>query len=307
MNTYVLGIVAGLSAAVLWSLTSLCFERAGRAMGSLMLNLVRLLIALVFFVILSFIRTGYPLDPAMDLRGWIWLSASGLLGFVLGDLFLFKAFLLIGSRLTMLIYASVPPITALAAWLFLGESISGFGLGGMALVLSGIVLAVLDEKNPGNPVPHNKNLSDRHRGFIYALGASLAQAGGLLLSKYGAGSHDSFTATEVRVLAAILGFALLISIMGRWQGFTKLFSHAPGIKKAWSLAALGSLLGPFLGVSFGLFSTQATGAGLSSTLMSLTPLIIIAPSALIFKEPIKARDVLGAILASMGVGLMFIT
>jgi drug/metabolite transporter (DMT)-like permease len=42
-----------------------------------------------------------PTDASVE--NWFWLSLSGLVGFVFGDLFLFKSYTVIGSRFSMLI------------------------------------------------------------------------------------------------------------------------------------------------------------------------------------------------------------
>ena len=52
-----------------------------------------------------------PFDA--DSETWFWLLISGLVGFVIGDIMLFQAFVTIGARVSMLVMSLVPPITAI--------------------------------------------------------------------------------------------------------------------------------------------------------------------------------------------------
>ena len=115
-----LGEIAALLTALCWTVTAMAFESAGKRVGALSLNLIRLLIGLVFLVIYNAIVNGVVIPVATSYQ-WFWLVLSGLVGFVLGDLFLFRAFIMIGARISMLIMALVPPMTALIGWITLGE------------------------------------------------------------------------------------------------------------------------------------------------------------------------------------------
>jgi drug/metabolite transporter (DMT)-like permease len=64
--------------------------------------------------------------------------------------------------------------------------------------------------------------------------------------------------------------------------------------------------GPFLGVTLSLVAVKFTSAGIAQTLMSLTPVIIILPATIIFKEKVTLREVIGAFVAVGGVALFFI-
>ena len=69
---------------------------------------------------------------------------------------------------------------------------------------------------------------------------------------------------------------------------------------------LGAILGPFLGVAAALFALQRTPAGIASSLTSLSPVLIIPFSMLIFKEKVLPKEVLGALISIAGVALLFL-
>lgn len=310
------GYAAGLATAVLWAFTSICFEEAGRRMGSLAVNVVRLFFALVLFVGLSLVLTGAPVSRTAGAGAWMYLSASGLVGFVLGDLLLFRAFILIGSRLSMLVYASVPPITALIGFAFLGERIRPLGLLGMALTVAGIGLAVLGKPSAENGGKAAVSGRTRLAGILLAFGGSVGQAVGLILGKRGSEGLGSFEATEIRAIAGLAGFLVLTVAMRRMRDvvrpFAAVFSRRPAVPReerrrmggAIGYTSLGSVLGPFLGVSLGLLSTQLLSAGIASTLMAVVPVLIIPIAVIAFKERVGFLEIAGAVLAVAGVAVL---
>src|SRR5512145_1333270 len=99
------GELAALGTSLCFSFGSTLFTLSGRAMGSALVNRVRLLIAALLVMLLHILTFGQVLPLDAGTGPWFWLGLSGLVGFVLGDAFLFQAFVLIGPRLSMLMMA----------------------------------------------------------------------------------------------------------------------------------------------------------------------------------------------------------
>ena len=295
------GELAALTTAVCWATSSLAFTRAGRRIGALSLNLIRLIFALVLTVALATLRRGQPLPLDATPDQWLWLLLSGLVGFVFGDLCLFRAFVLLGSRLTLLMMATAPPITALIGWLALGEGLTLVDIAGMSLTLAGIAWVITAQPAAASPVGQDQPAMSRRTGILLGLGGALGQAGGLVLSKHGMGSYDAFAATQIRVLAGIAGFAAIYTAVGWWPKFAAALRDRAALK----LAAAGATLGPFLGVSFSLVAVQNTTAGVAASIMATTPILVIPLSAWLDREKIRWPDLAGAVLAIAGVALLF--
>lgn len=297
-----LGELAALGTAVCWAVSSLAFTRAGRRIGALALNLVRLTLALGFSALLATLLRGLPLPTDASAAQWGWLSLSGLVGFVFGDLCLFRAFVLLGPRLALLIMATAPPMTALLGWLVLGETLSLTAISGMALTLAGIAWVISARPAEVAPVAgaERKDMSLR-TGVWLGLGGALGQAGGLVLSKHGMGDYDAFAATQVRILAGLAGFAAVYTVVGFWPRFFAALRDRVAVRQA----AFGALLGPFLGVSLSLVAVQHTDTGIAASIMATTPLLVIPLSAWIDREQIRLPDLAGAVLAILGVALLF--
>ncbi|MDF1574181.1 MAG: DMT family transporter [Bacteroidales bacterium] len=297
-----LGETAALLTAVCWTVTAMAFESAGKRVGALSLNLIRLLTGLGFLGIFNAIFNDGFLPSATGYQ-WFWLTLSGVVGFVLGDLFLFRAFILIGARISMLIMALVPPITALIGWLTLGEILSGKEFLGMGVTLMGIVL-VISTKLDMKKVPPGLSLSLRPLllGSLLALGGALGQAAGLVLSKKGMQDMNAFEATQIRIMAGVVGFTVVITLFKRWRHLLGALKDL----KAMKAMTLGSFTGPFLGVSFSLLAVQHTDTGVAATLMALTPVLIIPPAIFMNKERIRLIEIIGAVISISGVALFFL-
>lgn len=292
------GEIAALLTAFLWTGTALAFEIASKRLGSLTVNLLRLSLAFIYLLIFNYFYRGIPLPTDAGVHSWFWLLLSGVAGFVFGDFFLFSAFRVMGARTTMLIQTLVPPITAFIGFFVLGEVMSWMHLAGMMLTMSGIALVVVNRGN-GNGRP---GLNFPVRGLVYALAGAVGQATGLVLSKYGMGSYSPFAATQIRIIAGIIGFFVIVVLKSHWSEIRIGIKDRKGMRAL----VLGSILGPFLGVSFSLLAIQKTQAGIASTLMGLTPVLILAPSALLFKQKVTLREWIGAAVSVMGASLFFL-
>ncbi len=287
-----------MTTALCWTITALAFESAGRRVGSLAVNHIRLVIAFLILSAVCWLHRGLPLPTDATPHAWIWLSVSGLVGFTIGDLCLFRALVVVGSRVATLIMALVPPITALIGFTLLDEKLSTLDLLGMALTLSGVAIVILERKPDGEGQRRKLPV----QGILLGLGGAIGQAVGLVLSKYGMGSYDALAAVQIRIIAGIAGFSVLFLFIGWWP---KVFS-ALRDRGAMKGTALGAFFGPFLGVTFSLLAVKYTETGVAATLMALAPVFIIPPAIFIQKERVSTRAVLGAIVAVTGSALLFL-
>ena len=304
IQTY-FGELIALLTAFLWAFTALFFEAAGKKIGSLSVNLLRLVMAFILLSLFNWVSRGalFPTDATHF--QWIWLAVSGVVGFVIGDLFLFQAYVLIGARISMLIMALAPLFSAITAWIVLGESMSIKAIFGMTLTFTGIAMVILNRQdNKSGKESKFFQFAFKHspKGLLFALGGAMGQGVGLVLSKYGMQDYDAFASSQIRILAGIVGFALIFTLSGRWgRIFTALRET-----KALLLTFGGSVFGPFLGVSFSLMAVAYTSAGIAASIMSVVPIIIIIPAILVFKEKVTFKEVLGAVVSSVGVILFFV-
>jgi len=298
------GEFAALCTAVFWTVTALAFEAASKKVGSMIVNLFRLIVGFIFLSLFTWLYRGYIFPVDATASNWLYLVLSGMVGFVLGDLCLFQAFVVIGARISMLLMALAPPITALFSWIFLHEELSPRSWLGMILTLTGVALVVLKREDPQIKTRFLNKVRFSYPiwGIVLGLGGAIGQSAGLVLSKYGMQGYSAFASAQIRVMAGIAGFSVLFIIMGLWkQAFRALSDRKPMLQ-----LSLGAFFGPFLGVSFSLLAVQLTSAGIAATIMAIVPVLIIPPAMILFKEKVTLKETAGAILAVVGVAFFFI-
>lgn len=305
------GELAALGTAGCWVITALSFESAGKRIGSLSLNLIRLCMALVPLAIWGLVTRGHALPLDVEAGAWGWLGLSALVGFLIGDLCLFRALVLIGPRLSTLIMASVPVWTALFGLVFLDEWLGGRELLGVGLTVGGIGWAV-SQRQPNKPAPASSEATPptspatlrwrfANSGVALAIVGALGQAGGLVLSKHGMATHDPFAATQIRVMTAIVAFAAVITLSGWWPRVRA----AVRDRAAMGPTAIGAVFGPFLGVGLSLLAVQLTTTGVAASLMATTPILML-PITWIRGERFGWAGALGAVIAVGGVAVLLL-
>jgi len=301
MSGDLVGPLAALGTAVCWVFSALAFAAAGRRIGSLTVNLIRLPVAFALLAAWGAASRGHPLPDDASAHAWLWLSISGLVGFSFGDLCLFRAFVVLGPRLSSLVMSLAPPIAALTGWLLLGETLAPRDLLGIGLTVCGIGWAALEPHGPARAAEARVPAGVSPLGLLLALGGAVGQGGGLVLSKLGLGSYDPFSGTQIRVIAGFVGFAALLAALGCWRRVPAALSD----RRALGLTGLGAFFGPFLGVSLSLLAVQHTASGIAASIMATSPILIIPAVVLFQRERVGIAGVGGAVLAVAGVALLF--
>ena len=296
--TYI-GEIAALSTVFCWAIGTLAFEAAGRRIGSTPLNFIRLGMAWGMLAIWGLVSSRYVLIPFdASSEQWLWLGLSGLVGFFLGDLCLFRALVLIGPRLCTLVFTLAPVMTALLGWLILGERLTWTSGLGMALTLGGVVWVVAERKVDASV----KHWHPSAWGVTLAVLGALGQALGMVLGKKVIEGMDPIAATQIRITAALPAFAILFLAL-RWYPRV-----VQGLKnrRAMALMTLGAFVGPVLGVSLLMLSMQYLPAAVSQTFVAALPIVILPFVIVIHKERVSPRAAIGSVLAVAGVAILFI-
>ncbi len=322
-----IGEIIALGVAVSWTATALFAEVASKRMGSLPLNTLRMTMSLLLLALTLWLLMGTPWPRFADGSTWLWLSLSGVVGYVIGDYCLMQGYIYIGSRFGQLFMTLSAPTAALMGRLLLGERMGWLAILGMVVTLSGIAISILSKRDGDEHL----RLSLPPRGIFFAAVAGICQGLGLVLSKIGLQHYDAamlqagvsqqvvpdgallpvpllfsmpFAATMIRASVGLAGFFGLLVVFNKdWR--SKL-GHAVRDRKAmWCLLG-ATVFGPFIGVSASLLATEYTATGIAQTLFALTPVLIIAPSVWLFRQRVTPREVLGAVISVAGVSLFFL-
>jgi drug/metabolite transporter (DMT)-like permease len=319
------GPYLALGTACCWTVSAIAFEAASRRVGSVPVNLIRLLAAFALLTLFNAVRFGQPMPVSASSFQWSYLLISGVLGFFVGDLALFRAFVVLGARLSTLMMCLAPPIAAVTEFFWIGGTITPLHLVGMTVTLAGVAWVVY-EKPAEEPDPRTgeiiesearlaspsttvlefdaRKMARRVTPFAIFLGvmAALGQGVGLVCTKIAmkAGPIDPFAATQVRIIAGIATFAGLVLATRRLADCGRALRDGP----AMGLMMLGATTGPFLGVSLLNKAVELIPSGVAQTITSLVPVLIIPLSVWLTNDRVNAKSVLGAIVAVAGVAML---
>ncbi len=295
-----MGELAGLATSLFWALSSVFFTRGGQRVGSVNVNRIRLVLAVILIMLAHLFTQGTLLPLNASPERWLWLGLSGLVGLAIGDTFLFQAYVLVGNRLGTLLLGMSPVIGALIAWIFLGERLSAAQVGGILVSIGGVALVVLTSRS-SNGAPH-----DRRRfilGILCGLGGAIGQATGLVLAKKGlAGDFPAVSGVAIRMLVAMVVIWAVALVLGQMRSTLEAARNPAAL----SVIGAGAVVGPFIGVWLSLVAVQLTYVGIASTLTSLAPIFVLPISALVFKESVNRWAVLGTLVAIAGVAIIFL-
>ncbi len=275
------------------------FTKATRQVGSIIVNRIRVLLALVFLMLLNWTLYGYVLPINAGADRWLWFALSGAIGYALGDVFLFQSFLCIGAQRGMLMMSLAPLMSAGLAWIFFGEVLTGMQMLGVIVTLAGIAWVIL-RRNQSKP----NQICSPVQGVLFGLGAATGQAVGYVLSKQGLTDNFSpIAGNSIRMLAAVIALWTLASIQGKTRETINSMREKPKVLGWLTMAAI---TGPVLGATLSLFALQHTQVGIASTLIALPPVFLLPVSWLVFKEKFDWGAVFGTLIAIGGVALLFL-
>ncbi|WP_422487017.1 DMT family transporter [Gudongella sp. DL1XJH-153] len=293
-----IGELAALATAFSWTLVGIFFGKASSKIGSLSVNFIKLVFGFAFLTVTAYITRGVPFPTDASIHNWTWLTVSGIIGFFLGDFFMLKAYIEVGVRISLLMMATSPPMAALFGYFLLGETLSLSGVIGMMVTIMGIVIVVMSRDRSQQKM----RMKYSPRGLFWAFLGALGQAVGLIFSKMGLLDYNTFAATQIRIIAGFISFVIFVTVMGRWGELKLAIKDREAIK----YTLLGSIFGPFLGVSLSLVALRYTTAGIASTITSITPITIIPFSILLFKEKVKPSEIFGAFVSVAGVAILLL-
>lgn len=311
MTNYI-GEIISLGVACSWTIAALSSEVGSRRLGVFVMNVWRMLLSLLFSVCLMWLTMGEPFPLYAGAEAWSWLLLSGVVGYFFGDWCLFNSYLTIGSRYGQLFMTLAPMFAALSAWVSIGQTLSAGSLIAMSVTIVGISISVLGRGNH-----HKLSIQLPAKGVLYGIGAGMGQGVGLVLSKIGLDQYTAdvpvavlpqvenylpFGANLIRCLAGLLCFTIWLLVRGEGSKMRTSIHNHKGM-----LAMLTAVIsGPFVGVGFSLMAVQYTAAGIASTIMATTPILILLPSYYLFHQRITWKGFIGACISVVGVSLFFL-
>lgn len=288
-----------LGAAACWALTSVLSAAPARHLGAFAFTRWRMLLVLfmlwpVVFWMGSWRSLGWGHMGTMAL--------SGLIGIFIGDTALFAAMNRLGPRRTGVLFATHAMFSALLGFMVLGERLGTQALLGGALVLAGVITAILLGRHKDESHAWETDRGHWAVGVALALTAAFCQALGSLIAKpVMAQGVDPVAATAVRVSATCLAQFLLL-----WSGFAAARAHAPPTRSVLVQVGWVGFIGMGVGMSLILLALQHGDVGMVGILSSVTPVLVL-PLLWLHLRRAPARGAwLGASLTVLGTVLVLL-
>jgi len=293
-----LGEIAALLTAFSWSACALFFTAASRKIGSFSMSHYRMLFGFIMISTAQLISKGTLIPIEISNSDFLLLAASGIVGYFICDTCLFQSYVDIGPKLGILLFNLYPFGSALMARIFLDEVLSFSAWIGMTVTLFGVCFVLIDGGG------EHLKIKRAHlvRGISLALAAALIQGVSFTLAKpaMATGGADPLTATFIRALFGGSSFWLVSMFRGRLGSVLSKFKQRRPIL----LILAGAVIGPFIGVWLSITALKLAPVGIASTLMSLMPILILPMSALVHKERISWRALVGAAISCAGVAIL---
>jgi drug/metabolite transporter (DMT)-like permease len=300
LPTAFIGELAALGTATCWTFSSLFFTIGGKRVGAFAVNRMRLVFAVLLVGIAHWLIYGqlFPTNAGPDRI--FWLGMSAIVGLVIGDTFLFQCYVMVGTRIGVLMFVLGPPMGALLSWIFLGESMAPIELAAMALVLGGVLWVVLERQAGVTDSPGARR--NYALGILFGVLAQLCQQANLVMSKQGLmGGYPALSGVMIRMVTGLIAIWLLAIVQ---REALRTIRHVAADRRAAQAIFGGAFSGPFLGVWLSMIAVQTSRVGVASTLMALTPVISLPVVHFVLKEHISSRAILGTLVAMSGVALM---
>jgi drug/metabolite transporter (DMT)-like permease len=301
------GVLIALTTTLCWSLGIFPFTEASRRIGAGPINQYRLLLAWLIMTGILFFALSIPLtlqftDP--KLYHYVYLGASGIIGFTIGDYCMFRSFVLLGPKLSSLYMTFAPGSALLFGFFMLNESVNIIGIIGILITIGGVIWLTLSKKDAqaAEQVGFERNTT----GIFLGIAGALCQGVGLVLSKYGMDYYSeklpTLHAVWIRLLFAFSAAFVISILTGKFMQNTKpIFANK---NNGIPFMVLGTLLGPIAGVTCSLLAIQKLEVAVAQTLFALLPIVVFPVNLLVYKEKITIQSVFACLTAIFGVVIL---
>lgn len=293
---------ASFLAALFFALNATCASHSVRSLGPLRANLGRLAVAAVVLGLFAHLAGGGFTSSSVP-----WFFLSGLIGMGLGDLGVYGALPLLGSRITVLMTQCLAaPLAALGEWFWLGTRLTAAQIAWGLLILAGVAIAITPSKSSPPRV------KVQPIGFLFGFLAACGQGFGALVSRKGVNVATAagesvqnatfgLTAAYHRILA---GFVFIIVWFVLLHLLRRKPDAGPGAPvwhgRTWGWMIANGLAGPVLGVGCYQWALATTPSGIVLPIAATAPLLSIPIAFWLEGDRPPRRAIVGGILAVAG-------
>jgi len=293
MSSLVIGHLFALTTAFCWAENALIWGYLGKRVGSTETAHIRMWIATPVLFLLARMIDG-PIHA--DIRTWLVLLASGCLGYFVTDVAVFQAYVLLGTRRTLVIQTLSPVCSALLSWSLFGERLSPLQMTGLFIALSGIALVIIQQEQETKAM--------QTKGILFAVFGAIVQSLSLVLTKFALASTGAVTTNTIRALGGLLSLFLFSLI--RKNVPRDFSSYRRSGTRLFLLLVLGSLLGPIIGMSSEMQAFRFAPLGTVTAISQSSPVILLIQEGVLGRKRVSFKEAMFTLWAVGGIALLFI-
>ncbi len=291
--------LAALGAATLWAFGGMLSATPSRELGAIAYVQLRMVIVGVMLALYVLIAGTWTSVQAAYLQP---LILSGFIGIFLGDVLFFSTLNRMGPRRTVVLYSLAAPISVLLGWVFLGEVLTGLQILGVSIIVAGVVLAVIFGKRKDQQHQWEAIKGPIWIGIGFGVTAALMQSIGVIIARpVMAAGVDPVAASAVRVGVAAIFLSMLVLLP-----LKVVKRKNPLTPKLLGLTVLAGVNGMGIGMTLLLFALIGGEAGIVSTIVATSPVILLPMLWIKTKEVPALGAWIGAGLVVIGSGFLFI-
>ena len=286
-----MGILAGLIAALAWTLASSLWRGLSTSLSAIQLNGLKNAIACA-----ALLPVLVTLPWSGELQALLLLLISGGLGISLGDSFYLAALRRLGTRRTLTLESLSPVAAATGGWFAMGEQLSLQGWAGALLVTISVVL-VARQQPPDATRTLDRSRPVQVQGLLLALLAVICGVAGAAVSRTVLISSE-LTPVQSAACRLLGGLLLLLP----WLRVGVRFPQPRPRRVRWPRVLTATLLGTVLGILLQQVVLQSLPLGIGITVLSTAPVMALLV-ARAEGDHLKPSVLLASALAVAGVGL----
>ncbi len=237
MEGNVLGLLLAFTAGILFGLNGALIRAGSRDVSTTMSVLLSLVLGTPLLLAASLLRGDLFWLPA---KGWAIYFGAGITNFVVGRGLYYYSITLLGATSASIIVTPTTILSAILAWIFLGEALGIKIAGALALT----VLAVYLAGSKPSGAARDQKPGYKIRGILAAIAAVVAFAGSTILVRYGGSQYH---APLAGIFASYLVALVLVTPYAYMRGASQEFQLAD--RKALLYVALGGVVVTFAQIS----------------------------------------------------------
>jgi len=284
-----------LGCAFTWAMAVVLFRQPGRLLPAFELNLFKNMLGFLLLIPTLMLVEGFSL-PDFSLPDLGIALLSGYLGVAVADTWYLRALNLMGASRTGIVASLLSPFVIVLSVLFLGETLKGWQIPGLVLVLSGILLVTWKHKRS------SVDQESVRKGIQYGIGAVFVMAVGIVMVKGVLETRSFLWTVEIRMFGGLFGMFVVVLLRKRVAAVRANFL----MPLPWLQITIASFLGAYVSTLMYLAGYKLIPASVASILNETTGAWIVLLAWLVLGESLSLRKVTGLVLTMAGVAIMLL-